>query len=74
MRPILEHSMRSIQSAFMSKYTIHDDVLPVLEIMSKIKNMKVKQVYIALKLDMRKAYDRLEWKILFLLPQGSKFS
>jgi len=61
MRPILECLINPVQSAFIPKRSIHDNILVAHKIMNKFNNMKGKHAYIALKLDMEKAYDIFEW-------------
>jgi len=65
MRPILEKIIDPTQSAFVPKCSIHDNILLTHEIMNKFKNMKGKKAWVALKLDMEKTYDRVEWDFLF---------
>ena len=65
MRPLLEKIIDPVQSAFVPKRSIHDNILLTHEIMNKFKNMKEKKFWVALKLDMEKAYDRVEWTFLF---------
>jgi len=65
MRPLLEKIIDSVQSAFVPKGSIHDNILLTHEIMNKFKNMKGKKAWVVLKLDMEKAYDRVEWAFLF---------
>ena len=60
MRPILEKIIDPIQSALVSKRSIHDNILLTHEIMNKFINMKGKKVWVALKLDMERAYDSVE--------------
>jgi len=65
MQPISEKITDPIQSAFVFRHSIHDNILFTHEIMTKFKNMKAKKAWIALKLDVKKAYDRVEWDLLF---------
>jgi len=64
MRPILQRIIHPTQSAFIPNRTIHDNILIAHEIVNKFKHMKGKKGYVALKLDMEKAYDRIEWDFL----------
>jgi len=65
MRPLLAKIIDPVQSAFVPKRSIHDNILLTHEIMNKFKHMKGKKAWVALKLDMEKAYDRVEWPFLF---------
>ena len=65
MRPIFQNIIDHVQSAFMPKRSIHDNILLKHEIMNKFRNMKGKKAWVTLKLDMEKAYDRVEWEFLF---------
>jgi len=64
MRPILQRIIHPTQSVFIPHRTIHDNILIAHEIMTKFKHFKGKKGYVALKLDMEKAYDRIEWDFL----------
>ena len=50
------------QSAFQSSKAISDNILVAFETLHHMKNQKAKKGgFMALKLDMSKAYDRVEW-------------
>ena len=65
MRPTLKKIIDPVQSAFVRKQFIHDNILLNYEIMNKFKNMKGKKSWVTLKLDIEKAYDIVEWAFLF---------
>ena len=48
----------------MPGHSIHDNILITHEIMHKFKNLKGKATWVALKLDIEKTYDRLEWDFI----------
>jgi len=73
MRPILQRIIHWSQSAFIPHRTIHDNILITHEIMNKFKLFKGKKGYAALKLDMEKAYDRIEWDFLLTCLQQLGF-
>ena len=53
------------QSAFQSNKAISDNILVAFETLHHMKNQKSKKGdFMALKLDMTKAYDRVEWSFL----------
>ena len=60
MRPILERIIDPVQTAFIPNRSIQDNILLTHEIMNKFNKMKGKKAWVALKLDMEKAYDRVE--------------
>ena len=53
-----------MQSAFISGRSIHDNILLSHEIMHKFKKLKSKTSWVAIRLDMEKAYDRMEWDFI----------
>jgi len=61
MRPIIEKIVDPVQTAFVPKRSIHDNILLAHEIMNKFQNMKGKKSWV----DMEKAYNRVEWAFLF---------
>ena len=53
------------QSAFQSNKVILDNILVAFETLHHMKSQKSKKMgFMAMKLDMSKAYDRVEWKNL----------
>ncbi|CAL9002137.1 unnamed protein product [Prunus brigantina] len=62
---VLPHVITENQSAFVPNRMILDNVMAAFEIMHTIKGVKKgHDVKMALKLDMAKAYDRVEWVFL----------
>ena len=65
LRSILDDVISPIQSAFVTSRIITDNILLAYESLHTIKNKKKgKWSYCAVKLDMHKAYDRIEWNFL----------
>ncbi|KAL8092159.1 hypothetical protein AgCh_034453, partial [Apium graveolens] len=73
MKGLLDHVVTETQSAFIPNRLISDNVMISYEIMHYLKGKRTgKDGYMALKLDMSKAYDRIEWEFLraILLKMG----
>ena len=65
MKKFLPQIITKHQSAFTKNRLIFDNILVAFETLHSMKNHKTgKNGYMALKLDMSKAYDRVEWSIL----------
>lgn len=65
LRTILDGAITESQSAFVPGRLITDNIIIGFEAIHWIRNMKKgNNGYAALKLDMSKAYDRVEWSIL----------
>lgn len=62
--PILQNGISPFQNAFTPNRSIHDNLLIVQEILNTFHKSKNKTGWCALKLDMEKAYDRIEWDFL----------
>lgn len=65
------------QAAFVPHRAISDNIIINYEIMFYMKNKKGSKGVMAIKVDLAKAYDRIEWKvlyhILYLLGFNDKF-
>ncbi|XP_074336620.1 uncharacterized protein LOC141673779 [Apium graveolens] len=73
MKGLLEEVISDTQSAFIPGRLISDNIMISYEIMHYLKRKsRGKEGYMALKLDMSKAYDRIEWEFLrrVLLKMG----
>ncbi|XP_048630058.1 uncharacterized protein LOC106373575 [Brassica napus] len=65
LQPLLESLIAETQSAFVPKRAISDNVLITHEILHYLKKSKAQRhCYMAIKTDMSKAYDRLEWDFI----------
>ncbi|XP_043698525.1 uncharacterized protein LOC122649220 [Telopea speciosissima] len=65
LKDALEILMSPVQSAFIPGRSISDYIFVAHEVFNYInKKKKGKHKYLALKLDMRKAYDRVEWDFI----------
>ena len=65
LKKILPHVISESQSAFQSDKAISDNILVAFELLHHMKRRKSGKIgHMALKLDMSKAYNRLEWSFL----------
>jgi len=73
MQPILERIIQPTQSAFIFHQAIHDNILVDHEVMNTFKHMKGKKGHAVLKLDMKKAHDRMKWDFIYKCLQETRF-
>ena len=65
LRKVLPHIISDFQSAFQLDKALSDNILVAFELLHHMKRTKSGKIgHMALKLDMSKAYDRLEWIFL----------
>lgn len=61
LRPYLDKLISPIQSTFVSSRKGVDNAIIVQELIHSISKSKGKEGYMAMKIDLKKAYDKLEW-------------
>ena len=68
LKKVLPYLFSESQSAFQSNKAISDNILVAFELLHHMKTQKSKKAdFMTLKLDMSKAYDRVEWHFLLKL-------
>ena len=58
-----------MQSSFIPGRHITDNIIVTQEVMHSIRRMRGKDGYMAVKIDLGKAYDRLNWDFIFYILQ-----
>lgn len=61
LRPYLDKLISPIQSTFVSSQKGVDNAIIVQELIHSISKSKGNEGYMAMKIDLKKAYDKLEW-------------
>ena len=70
LKPILPNVISNSQSAFVPSRIITDNTTVAFEMLNRMRNRaKEKKGHIAVKLDINKAYDRVEWEFLQRMMQ-----
>lgn len=65
MKKVLPSIISDTQAAFVAGRLISDNILVAHELLHTLKsNNKCSEEFIAIKIDISKAYDRVEWKLL----------
>jgi hypothetical protein len=65
MKKVLSHIISPTQSVFILRRLITDNILVAFEALHTLNGQtKGRERFLALKLDMTKAYDRIEWDFL----------
>uniref|UniRef100_A0A803QQI1 Reverse transcriptase domain-containing protein n=1 Tax=Cannabis sativa TaxID=3483 RepID=A0A803QQI1_CANSA len=75
MKPLMDGIISASQSAFIPGRLISDNVMASFEVLHYLKRKRARKTgFMALKLDMSKAYDRIEWQFLEAILQKIGFS
>ncbi len=75
LKGILPRIVSPWQDAFVPGRLIQDNTIIAQEVVSSMKKSIAKDGFMAIKLDMEKAYDMMEWSFLLnILPHHSQFS
>jgi hypothetical protein len=64
LKPLLQHIISPNQSAFLKGRSIHDNAIMAHEIFHTLKKKRGNGGFMAVKLDMQKAFDQMEWSFL----------
>ena len=72
-RPFLTNLISPIQTAFVPRGRGVDDVVIAQELIYTMDKMKGREGYMAVKVDLEKAYDRLEWSFIHKVLQAFRF-
>ena len=71
--PLLNNLISSIQIAFIPRRRGVDNVVIAQQLIYTMDKMKGKEGYMTMKIDLEKAYDRLEWSFVHKVLQAFRF-
>ena len=74
LRPVLDNIISPCQSTFVPGKWIGENQIIVKELMHNFKTRKVKGGFVAIKVNLQKAYDRINWGFLELVLSQLGFS
>uniref|UniRef100_A0A803QE41 Reverse transcriptase domain-containing protein n=1 Tax=Cannabis sativa TaxID=3483 RepID=A0A803QE41_CANSA len=74
LRPVMEELVSPVQSAFIPGRWIAETSILTQELVHKIRRKKGKGGLMAIKLDMHKAYDKMEWSFLDKVLERNGFT
>ncbi|WJX23885.1 hypothetical protein P8452_13067 [Trifolium repens] len=63
-KPLLNDIISPYQSSFIPGRTIHHNIIVAQEMMHAMAKMKGKKMFMSIKIDLEKAYDRLNWNFV----------
>ncbi|KAL5571536.1 hypothetical protein UlMin_021133 [Ulmus minor] len=72
-KPLLQDLICPTQGAFVSSRSIHDNSDIIQEVIHSMKKKSGQVGYVAMKIDLQKAYDRLNWEFLFAVLKAFGF-
>ncbi|KAL5574669.1 hypothetical protein UlMin_016368 [Ulmus minor] len=72
-KPLLHDLICPAQGAFVLGRSIHDNSVIIQEVIHSMKKKSGQVGYVAMKIDLQKAYDRLNWEFLFLVLKAFGF-
>ncbi|KAL5574665.1 hypothetical protein UlMin_016364 [Ulmus minor] len=72
-KPLLHDLICPTQGAFVSGRSIHDNSFIIQEVIHSMKKKSGQVGYVAMKIDLQKAYDRLNWEFLFAVLKAFGF-
>lgn len=64
LKPLMDKLVSPYQTSFVPRRSIHDNIVVAKETVHSMKKMQGQKGYMILKVDLEKAYDRMEWSFL----------
>lgn len=65
LKPCMSHLVFPLQIGFVLGRTIHENIIVAKEIMHSMQKKKGKKGFFAIKIDLTKAYDKLNWEFIW---------